>query len=135
MIVVMKPGSSQKQIDHVCSLVREMGMKDHVIQGTERTVVAVIGDDRNKDRSVFETVDGVEKVVPILAAYKMASKEIKKERSVVPFFVGKADSPMVGGRRSRSSAGRVASKAESQLLETAHAVKEARAAGPGAARL
>jgi len=42
MIVVIEAGSSQKQIDHVCSLVREMGMKDNVIQGTERTVVAVI---------------------------------------------------------------------------------------------
>ena len=46
--------STPKQIEHVVQLVREMGMKDHVIQGTERTVVAVIGDDRNKDRSVFE---------------------------------------------------------------------------------
>src|ERR1051325_8724144 len=84
MVVVMKSGASQAQIDHVVKLVREMGCKDHVIQGTERTVVAVIGDDRNKDRSRFETVDGVEKVVPILAPYKMASREVKKERTIVP---------------------------------------------------
>src|SRR5271156_3327590 len=83
MIVVMKPGSTQSQIDHVISLVREMGLKEHVIVGTERTVVAVIGNDRFKDRSVLETVDGVDKVVPILAPYKMASKEVKKERSVI----------------------------------------------------
>src|SRR2546425_13271222 len=84
MIVVMKPGSSQQQVEHVIKLVKEMGLKDHVIVGTERTVVAVIGDDRNKDRSRFETVEGVEKVVPILAPYKMASVEVKKERTMVP---------------------------------------------------
>ena len=40
MIVVMKPGSSKAQVDHVIKLVREMGLKEHVIVGTERTVVA-----------------------------------------------------------------------------------------------
>ena len=95
MIVVMKPGSGQTQIDHVVKLVREMGLREHVIVGTERTVVAVIGDDRFKDRSVLETVDGVEKVVPILAPYKMASREIKKERTVVP--IGQRPEARVGG--------------------------------------
>jgi 3-deoxy-7-phosphoheptulonate synthase len=84
MIVVMKPHSTPKQVEHVVNLVREMGLKEHVIVGTELTVVAVIGNDRLKDRSVLETVEGVEKVVPILAPYKMASREVKKERSVVP---------------------------------------------------
>src|SRR5437867_6665806 len=85
MIVVMKPGSTKAQVDHVINLVREMGLKEHVIVGTERTVVACIGNDRYKDKSRFETVDGVERVVPILAPYKMASREVKKDRTVVPF--------------------------------------------------
>src|SRR5262245_37920229 len=84
MIVGMTPGSTSEQLEHVKKLVREMGLKDHVIVGTERTVVACVGSDRFKDRSVLETVEGVEKVVPILAPYKMASKEVKKERSIVP---------------------------------------------------
>src|SRR5438132_5559636 len=95
MIVVMKPGSSPQQVEHVVSLVREMGCKEHVIVGTERTVVAVIGDDRSKDRSRFESVEGVEKVVPILVLYKMASVEVKKERTVVPI----AKSAGIGGTR------------------------------------
>ena len=61
-----------------------MGLKDHVIVGTERTVVAVIGDDRFKDRSVLETVAGVDKVVPILAPYKMASNEVKVDPESSP---------------------------------------------------
>src|SRR3954454_17919975 len=101
MIVVMKPGATPVQVEHVQHLVREMGLKDHVIVGTERTVVAVIGNDRFKDRTVFESVEGVEKVVPILAAYKMASKEIKKERSVVPMLQTgpNVERAKVGGKR------------------------------------
>src|SRR5437016_5870240 len=79
----MKPGSTQRQIEHVIGLVREMGLKEHVIVGTELTVVAVIGNDRLKDRSVLETVEGVDKVVPILALYKISSREFKKELLIV----------------------------------------------------
>jgi 3-deoxy-7-phosphoheptulonate synthase len=125
MIVVMKPGSTPQELEHVVKLVREMGLKDHVIVGTERTVVAVIGDDRFKDRTVLETVEGVEKVVPILAPYKMASKEIKKERSIVPL----GDRAKVGGRTVQVIAGPCSVENKQQLLETAHAVKAAGATG------
>ena len=130
MIVVMKPGSEARQVEHVVKLVREMGLKDHVIVGTERTVVAVIGDDRMKDRSVLESVDGVDKVVPILAPYKMASNEVKKERTVVPLLAGpwaqgRGDLPTVGGKQVGVIAGPCSVESKSQLLETARAVKEA----------
>jgi 3-deoxy-7-phosphoheptulonate synthase len=128
MIVVMKSGADREQVEHVAQLVREMGLKDHVIVGTERTVVAVIGDDRFKDRSVLESVDGVDKVVPILAPYKMASKEMKKERSVVPLLTGaKAGSkvPTIGGKQVGVIAGPCSVESRQQTLEIAHAVKEA----------
>src|SRR5688572_33506281 len=105
-----------------------MGLKDHVIVGTERTVVAVIGDDRFKDRTVLESVEGVDKVVPILAPYKMASREVKKERSVVPLSSttakGKpaADVPTVGGTRVGVMAGPCSVESRQQMLELAHAV-------------
>jgi 3-deoxy-7-phosphoheptulonate synthase len=131
MIVVMKTGSTPRQVEHVVSLVREMGLKEHVIVGTERTVVAVIGNDRHKDRSAFESVDGVEKVVPILAAYKMASKEIKKDRSVVPMLQGGAlaEKAKVGGTKVAIIGGPCSVESKAQLLEIAHAVKEAGAVG------
>jgi 3-deoxy-7-phosphoheptulonate synthase len=127
MVVVMKPGSTQKQVDHVVKLVKEMGLKDHVIVGTERTVIAVIGDDRFKDRSRFESVDGVDKVVPILASYKMASKEMKKERTIVP--LGGPIGAKVGGNRVGVIAGPCSVESKQQTMEIAHAVKEAGAVG------
>src|SRR5213592_718487 len=125
MVVVMKPDASRQQVEHVIKLVREMGLKDHVIVGTERTVVAVIGNDRFKDKSVLETVDGVDKVVPILAPYKMASKEVKKERSIVPL----GNEARIGGKKIGVIAGPCSVESKTQLLEIAHAVKESGAVG------
>jgi len=127
MIVVMKPGSGQQQIEHVVKLVREMGLREHVIVGTERTVVAVIGDDRFKDRAVMETVEGVERVVPILAPYKMASREVKNQRTLVP--LGGPAAARIGGRNVGVIAGPCSVESRGQLLEIAHAVKEAGAVG------
>src|SRR5688572_14902820 len=95
MIVVMKQGSTPEQVEHATNRVREMGLKYHVMIGEERTVIAVIGDDRFKDKSALETVAGVDKVVPILAPYKMASIEMKKERTVIPL----GNSAAIGGKK------------------------------------
>jgi len=127
MIVVMKQGAAKEQIENVTRLVREMGLKDHVIVGSERTVVAVIGNDRFKDRTVLETVEGVEKVVPILAPYKMASREVKKERSLVP--LGGKIGASVGGKKVAVIAGPCSVENRKQLLETARAVRDAGAVG------
>src|SRR3984957_18523559 len=127
MIVVMKPGSTQKQVDHVAKLVREMGLKDHVIVGTEQTVIAVIGNDRFKDRTVLESSEGVDRVVPILAAYKMASLEVKKERSVFP--LGGKINASIGGNKIGVIAGPCSVESKQQTLEIAAAVKEAGAVG------
>lgn len=120
----MKPGATQEQISHVCGLVREMGLKDQVIVGTERTVVACVGNDRFKDRSVMELCDGVEKVVPILAPYKMASREVKKERSQVALLPNNPRT-IIGGRHVGVIAGPCSVESKSQILDVAHAVKQA----------
>ncbi len=127
MIVVMKPSASQQQVNHVIQLVREMGLKEHVIVGEERTVVAVIGNDRFKDRTAVESVDGVDKVVPILAPYKMASKEVKKDRTIVAMLQN--GSARIGGNKVGVIAGPCSVENKNQLLEIAHAVKEAGAVG------
>lgn len=126
MVVVMKPGATKQQVEHVVKLVKDMGLKDHVIVGTERTVVAVIGDDRFKDRTVMETVDGVDRVVPILAPYKMASREVKKDRTVVSL---RSNGAGIGGRKVGIIAGPCSVESKAQTLEIAHAVKEAGAVG------
>ena len=127
MIIVMEQGATEGQVQHVIELVREMGLREHVIVGTERTVVAVLGDDRNKDKDKLENAGGVEKVMPVLAPYKMASKEAKKERSVVP--LGGTLGGSAGGKKLALIAGPCSVEDRVKLLEVAHAVKEAGATG------
>jgi 3-deoxy-7-phosphoheptulonate synthase len=123
----MKAGASPGQIEHVIERIREMGLKEHVIVGTERTVVAVIGDDRQKDTAAFETIDGVERAVPILKPYKMASIEVKKDRSIVP--LRKETGARIGGKRVGVIAGPCSVESKQQIDEIACAVKEAGAIG------
>ncbi len=127
MIIVMEQGATDGQVQHVVDLVREMGLREHVIVGTERTVVAVLGDDRAKDKDKLENAGGVEKVMPVLAPYKMASREVKKERSVVP--LGGRLGGTAGGKKLALIAGPCSVEDRVKLLEIAHMVKDAGATG------
>src|SRR5438094_8497716 len=83
MIVVMKPGASQQQIEHMAERVHQLGLRSQIIVGTQRTVIAALGEKRDGAKQSLELGEGVEKVVPILAPYKMASTEVKPEPTVV----------------------------------------------------
>ncbi len=124
MIVVMKPGSSQKQIDHVIELIEQLGLRSHVIVGTELTVIAALGEKRDGAKQALETGDGVEKVVPILAPYKMASTEVKKDPTCV-----EALNLKVGAGRIGIIAGPCSVESRDQIVGVAQAVKEAGATG------
>ncbi len=126
MIVVMEPGAKDQQVDHVVKLIEEMGLQTHPIYGTDRTVIAAIGDKRNVDKYPIEQAPGVEKIVPILSPYKRASKELRAEPSTVA--VGPAGFPFGSGRVG-VIAGPCSVEDRGQLIEVAHAVKEAGAIG------
>lgn len=120
MIVVMKPGSSTREIEHIVERIEQLGLRSHVIVGTERTVVAALGEKRDGAKQALESGEGVEKVVPILAPYKMASTEVKKERTVV-----KSLGMEIGGNRIGVIAGPCSVESRAQILDVAYQVKEA----------
>lgn len=122
MIVVMKPGASDDNVKHVVDLVREYGLKEHLIQGTDRTVVACIGDKRMVDKGAIENAPMVEKIVPILAPYKIASLEVKTERSLIE--IGPERFP-IGGKKIGIIAGPCAVESRDQIMRTAEAAKKA----------
>jgi 3-deoxy-7-phosphoheptulonate synthase len=124
MVVVMKPGATQKQIDHIIERIEQLGLRSHVIVGTERTVVAALGEKRDGAKQALETGDGVEKVVPILAPYKMASYEVKKERTLVQVRNCK-----VGNSHLGVIAGPCSVESREQILEVAQIVKDAGGTG------
>jgi 3-deoxy-7-phosphoheptulonate synthase len=124
MIVVMKPGATQQHIDHIIERIEQLGLRSHVIVGTERTVVAALGEKRDGAKQALETGEGVEKVVPILAPYKMASTEVKKDRTLVEVL-----GLRVGNGHLGIIAGPCSVESREQILDIAHLVKEAGAAG------
>ena len=120
MIVVMKPGASPQQIEHVVERIQQLGLRSQVIVGTERTVIAALGEKRDGAKQSLELGEGVEKVVPILAPYKIASSEVKKEPTVVEVL-----GLRVGGGHVGVIAGPCSVESRDQILEVAHVVKEA----------
>lgn len=121
MIVVMKRSATQQQVKHASDRVEELGLKSHLIVGVERTVIAAVGNDRIAGLTeTLESIDGVEKVLPILAPYKLASSEIQKERSVV-----RAGSLEIGGKKIGVIAGPCSVESEEQIVASAKAVKAA----------
>ena len=105
MIIVLKPHATEQQVAEAVNLVNEMGLKEHVIRGTERTVIACVGDERHKDGSRLAALSYVDDVKPVLAPYKMASRETRADgaTTVVPLggslggTIGGATIPVIGG--------------------------------------
>jgi 3-deoxy-7-phosphoheptulonate synthase len=83
MIVVMQSGAGEAQTNVVLDKIRELGFTPHLSRGEKRTIVGVVGNQRKVDPQVFLVLPGVENVVPILKPFKLASREFKKETTVV----------------------------------------------------
>src|SRR4051812_25886914 len=124
MIVVMQAGAAPRQLERVVEQVESLGLRSHVIVGTERTVVAALGEKRDGAKQALETLEGVEKVVPILAPYKMASTEVKREPTRVEVL-----GLRVGAGHLGVIAGPCSVESREQVLEVARVVKEAGATG------
>jgi 3-deoxy-7-phosphoheptulonate synthase len=118
MIIVMKPGTSQKQIREVMDRIRAMKLEPHLLRGTERNVIAVIGDERNLQRQPLEAIPGIENVMPVLKPYKLASRESKPENTVIP--LGGRE---IGGPALAIFAGPCTVENQAMILATARGVK------------
>lgn len=122
MIIVLKKEVTQQQFQEALDMIKELGYHAHVIQGTERTVIGAVGSGRGKDKlQAMENLPGVENVVPILQPYKLASSEIKPEKTVVPI----RGPVKVGGDAVVVMAGPCSVESQEQIIETAKAVKAA----------
>ncbi|MBS3158901.1 3-deoxy-7-phosphoheptulonate synthase, partial [Candidatus Woesearchaeota archaeon] len=75
MIIVMKQGAKKENIEAVIDLVAKNKLKPVPLYGTERTVIAVIGDERVLNKDTVEALDDVEKVMEVLKPYKLAARE------------------------------------------------------------
>ncbi|MFH1169932.1 MAG: 3-deoxy-7-phosphoheptulonate synthase [Chloroflexota bacterium] len=121
MIVEMTTGASQEQIDNVVQRAKSLGLNVQLNRGTAKTVVALLGSNTGQlPTETFAVLPGVESVTRIMKPYKLASREVQPEDSLVSI-----DGVEVGGKRVVVMAGPCAVESEKQLMEIAHIVKEA----------
>lgn len=120
MIVVFKKEATQQEIDHLIERVEKLGLKAMVSRGTERTIVGVIGAEDIIRIQPLEVFPGVEKVMPVLAPYKLVSREFRKEDTLV-----KIKDVEIGGKRIVVIAGPCSIESKELLREVAERVKEA----------
>lgn len=120
MIVNMSEKATEEQITHVIDRIREAGYNPHVTRGTERTIVAAVGSGRRHEIEALQVAPGVDNVVAIAQPFKLVSKQVHPERTIVQI-----DGVQIGGPGVVVIAGPCSVESREQLLQTAHAVKRA----------
>jgi len=120
MLVVMRQGATAEQIRGVVEAVEARGYKAHPIPGAQRTAIGITGNKGAEEAPVFETLPGVLEVIPVTHAYKLVSREVKPEDTVV-----KVGGVSVGGPGLVVVAGPCAVESREQLLTVARALKAA----------
>ncbi|SHE98355.1 3-deoxy-D-arabinoheptulosonate-7-phosphate synthase [Thermoanaerobacter uzonensis DSM 18761] len=120
MVIVMNIDATDKQISDITNLLTSLGLGYHISKGEEKIVIGVIGDKKKLEGKAVEMMEGVEKVIPIVEPYKLASKIFKPEPTVV-----KVEDTEIGGSNIVIMAGPCAVESREQLFESAMAVKKA----------
>jgi 3-deoxy-7-phosphoheptulonate synthase len=120
MIIVMGPGHTDEQLQAVIRRIEQMGYSCHLSRGVERTIVGAVGSKDKTPLQVLEQMEGVEAVIPILRPFKLASREFKREGTIV-----NVEGVKIGGPEIVVCAGPCSVESEKQVLETARAVKAA----------
>ena len=121
MIIVLKSGISDADVQDVCQRITEMGYGPHVIRGEFKTIVAAVGEERGRpDLRLLEAMETVESVMPVQQPFKLASREVRRESSEV-----RINGVTVGGHDVVVMAGPCSVESEAQVLEVADAVKAA----------
>src|SRR5450432_4233130 len=120
----MNSNAPQASIDRVVAEIERMGSKAHLSRGQFRTVIGAVGEEGVVDQSHLAALDGVEKVVPIMKPYKLASREFHEDDSVVEIGGGKVPKVRVGGSHAMCIAGPCAVENEEMLGKIARHVRD-----------
>lgn len=119
MIIVLKPDITDEQIKHIEERIEKLGLKPVLSRGIERSLIGVIGEEDVLRVTPLEAIEGVEKVMPVLKPYKLASRDFRKENSVV-----KIKNVEVGAKSIAVMAGPCSVESLELLREVGHLIKE-----------
>lgn len=117
MLIVMKQDATQDDIDRVNEVIKTMGFRAHPMPGAARTAIGITGNDGTVDRSHFENLKGVGEAIRVTKPYKLISKTLRPEKSVIS--VGNSS---IGGDELAIIAGPCAVETPEQVFEVAEIV-------------
>ena len=120
MIIIMKSNASVEAVEKIRYIIETKGLQAHLSQGTEVTIVGVVGDKTKLEGSNIEMLEGVDKIVAVTEPYKLVNKKFHPDESVIT--VGNTK---IGPGHLTMMAGPCAIENHDMLLETAYAVKKA----------
>lgn len=123
MLIVMDTHASQEQIHRVCERVREMGFKPHVIPGADRVAIGVTGNKGPIEKEPFLSMSGVIDAVRITKPYKLVSREVKANDTIVVVKNGRGAEVRIGGDELHVIAGPCSVESEAQINEVACLLK------------
>ncbi|HZM26496.1 MAG TPA: 3-deoxy-7-phosphoheptulonate synthase [Gemmatimonadales bacterium] len=121
MLVVMRHGASEQEIQQVAAAIEQMGYEARIMPGRQRTTVGLVGNDGRVDPSRLAGLPGVQECIPVTKPYKQVSREWRAQPTVVQFPGGLT----IGGDEVVVMAGPCSVESDTQILEAAHAVREA----------
>ena len=120
MIIVLRSDATDDQINHIIEKVEKLGLKANLSRGVEKTVIGVIGPEDILRVTPLEVFAGVEQVIPVLAPYKLVSREFKKENTVIKIN----DHVHIGGNKVIVIAGPCSVESLDSLKSVAKIVKK-----------
>ena len=119
MLVVMKAQATQEQIQAVCEAIERLGFRAHPLPGAQRTAIGITGNQGEVDRGNLEELSGVAEVIRVSKAYKLASRDVKEEDTVIRFAGTDA---AIGGRNLAIIAGPCSIESREQAFAIAESV-------------
>jgi 3-deoxy-7-phosphoheptulonate synthase len=119
MLVVMKAQATQEEIQAVCDHIEQMGFRAHPLPGAQRTAIGITGNPGEIDRGNFEDLSGVADVIRVSKPYKLASRDVKEEDTVIRF---PGTDAAIGGRNLAMIAGPCSVESREQAFAVAEQV-------------
>ena len=120
MLVVMRAQATAEDIALVCDKIQSLGFRAHVMPGAERTAIGITGNHGPVPPEEFESLAGVAEAIPVSKPYKLVSREVKPDNTIV-----NVAGVLVGGAELAICAGPCSVESREQILESARAVKAA----------
>ncbi len=102
MLVVMKPQATPEEIQAVCGHIEQLGLRAHPLPGAQRTAIGITGNQGTVEAASIEDLPGVAEVIPVSKPYKLVSRDVKEDNTVITFpgtnaTVGGRDLAMIAG--------------------------------------